>query len=453
MFCLISKNAISQTSVLAHSPNLKFYLLSVSYSENLYDSLGKTTVFSEDSVELYSFERFFPHYNNTSLILSNDGKTICYIKGNEWTKEYKDQVGIALYDSGQKVKEYRTSELVNCDDDYLDCSLTFNRETFESKSILLSEDSIYHIAPTDFERFLFDTNVFIKNDTVYVFSVDDSVVVVDLANGTYFKKSFSNFTKFELLKNYSIPNIQEIRYDDSQICDFPHLKNGKSIEKLIAHTLQMRRIPLKRQPSEKYYEYVINLECLIDKEGKGTISNLETSESLPEEKIIDVVSKAKFKTRCLLKHADKTSFSLTDFRLRDRSKKQAIMLRIKLDTIEKIRLQQDLAADTINGFYIPKDIEDCFFQLDILLKPKDKIEMKVLKKDQALARSYDDIGTFIRNKWGLWSGSRLQSYFIKRGIPDPDSMSMVILSCYYDWVNKKTESWKIWESEHPVQRK
>jgi hypothetical protein len=46
------------------------------------------------------------------------------------------------------------------------------------------------------------------------------------------------------------------------------------------------------------------------------------------------------------------------------------------------------------------------------------------------------LGLWIRNNWGLWSGSRLQAYFRNLGINHPDSMSGVILVSYHRYLNK-----------------
>lgn len=99
--------------------------------------------------------------------------------------------------------------------------------------------------------------------------------------------------------------------------------------------------------------------------------------------------------------------------------------------------QLRIEMDSINGVYIPKDIEDCCVQLDKILSEKDKEYIKGLPKKDDTIDLHFSLGMWIRNNWGLWGGSRLQIYFLKKRINHPDDMSGKILEAYYDWLNKK----------------
>lgn len=101
-----------------------------------------------------------------------------------------------------------------------------------------------------------------------------------------------------------------------------------------------------------------------------------------------------------------------------------------------------IKQDSINGVYIPKDIEDCFISLDVLLSEEDRGLIKKLKDRDETIMLHHGLGTWLRNNWGLWSGSRLQKYFKKRKIKHPDAMSSLILEFYYDWLNEKNSEWK-----------
>lgn len=102
---------------------------------------------------------------------------------------------------------------------------------------------------------------------------------------------------------------------------------------------------------------------------------------------------------------------------------------------EEYRLR--LKMDTINGVYIPKDIEDCCVQLDKILSEKDKEYIKGLSIEDLIKNLHFSLGMWIRNNWGLWGGSRLQQYFFDKKVDHPDGMSGEILRAYYNWLNKK----------------
>lgn len=103
-----------------------------------------------------------------------------------------------------------------------------------------------------------------------------------------------------------------------------------------------------------------------------------------------------------------------------------------------------LNKDSLNGVYIPRDLKDCFQQLDKILSPKDKDQIKFLKNRNETIQFHHSLGMWIRNNWGLWSGSRLQVYLLEKKLDHPDSMSSTILKFYYDWLNKNNEAWIKW---------
>lgn len=97
--------------------------------------------------------------------------------------------------------------------------------------------------------------------------------------------------------------------------------------------------------------------------------------------------------------------------------------------------------DSINGVYIPKNIKDCFITLDSLLEQSDIDTIKALTSREETIIYHHGLGTWIRNNWGLWGGSRLQKYFLARDVKHPDSMSALILEYYYDWLHEKNDNW------------
>jgi hypothetical protein len=100
-----------------------------------------------------------------------------------------------------------------------------------------------------------------------------------------------------------------------------------------------------------------------------------------------------------------------------------------------------IQKDTIDGIYIPKNLIDCFNQLDQILSTKDIVEIRNLPNREETIKYHHGLGTWIRNNWGLWGGSRLKKYFTNNGFNNPDDMSSYILENYYDFLNKKMEKY------------
>jgi len=99
-----------------------------------------------------------------------------------------------------------------------------------------------------------------------------------------------------------------------------------------------------------------------------------------------------------------------------------------------------IEKDSINGIYIPKNLDDCFIQLDNMLSEEDKQSIKQLENKKETIKFHHVLGMWIRNNWGLWGGSRLQKYFMEKNITQPDTMSALILESYYDWLNHENNS-------------
>ena len=111
------------------------------------------------------------------------------------------------------------------------------------------------------------------------------------------------------------------------------------------------------------------------------------------------------------------------------------------------------------GFYVPRDMEDCYRELDHMLSPEyiDEFESKDL--EQILADEHLRLGLWMRDNWGLHSGSRLRHYFNTIGIYHPDIISFAILEGYWNnrhnnfndfdkWIIKDLEFRQIYEGRN-----
>ena len=112
----------------------------------------------------------------------------------------------------------------------------------------------------------------------------------------------------------------------------------------------------------------------------------------------------------------------------------ALLLCVSSVAQEKVSSQHDYRylVDRIDGIYIPKDINEAIDSLDEIFSPEDKRYITdSLSLEDFGARCHHGLGTWIRNNWGLWGGSRLQRYFLDKKVTHPDDMSGEILKAYY----------------------
>lgn len=86
--------------------------------------------------------------------------------------------------------------------------------------------------------------------------------------------------------------------------------------------------------------------------------------------------------------------------------------------------------------YIPKDLDDCFAELEKILKPEDIKKMKEGTENDMIQYHFG-LGMWIRNNWGLRGESHLAKWFNAQGIKHPDDMSGIILDSFWRHLNSK----------------
>ena len=107
---------------------------------------------------------------------------------------------------------------------------------------------------------------------------------------------------------------------------------------------------------------------------------------------------------------------------------------VNLFLTTQLAFSQSADKDTIDGVYIPKNIEDCFEQIDSFWDDSTKTQVKNWSEDEFSANAHFGIGMWMRNNWRLWGGSRLSKYFNDLGIYHPDDMSGIILDSYHRYL-------------------
>ena len=108
-------------------------------------------------------------------------------------------------------------------------------------------------------------------------------------------------------------------------------------------------------------------------------------------------------------------------------------------------IEMGLALEAPTGMYriessdkdikmiVPKSIHEALDVLDKILSDEDR---EYLLKNGAISM-HDSLGRWIRNEWGLWTGSELKNELINmnKGLNHPDDMSNYILEKYIEFKN------------------
>jgi hypothetical protein len=298
------------------------------------------------------------------------------------------------------------------------------------------------------EQFANRFNVFSHKDTVYLIDQFRQLRTFDLQTGSLLEtKHFDpSYPRLASIARTNAIEIEPIK--SPSVYDLPLLANGKKADRELASHLDMAIVDIFGRDDYKYKKYAVEFTALIDTNGNLEVMAIEADEGLPEQKIRDFLASQTFDVQSIPAVLEKWRFNETVF-FRNKPASKARREKKQEDLEQREAYLKRLEQDSIYGFYIPQNLGDCFVQLDTMLKYKDRAEMKAKPADE-MAIYHHGFGTFLRNNWGLWGGSRLQLYFFERGVYHPDDMSGIILSHYHDWLNGKRDTWKEWENQHPV---
>jgi hypothetical protein len=436
------------------SQNREYFLTSIPYDDIIPSIRGKTSVYKKgDDVPLYVIERSFDLANNhfiddykgkysRYLYLSDDGQTIFYLMPHDEDEEIGSLKDITIYKQGKLYKSYAETEITGCDKNKEDCTLVYSRDYSKYSEVVdigkskAKKKKVYKDGMDEKDKFLNNFSIFCSNDIVYLIDSKKNVHLFDLEKGDYVKSvSFDKI--YQEIKGKAENNKYESKeYEAPMKSYFPKLKSGKDTYESLADYIGMKHVA-----EESYYEedlkfrlYSVVIGSIISRDGSLEIESIDIDNTLPKDKIAEFFKNNKFDSSFIPNIFDKWYLGENFFYFRNKNDTEACKEKQQKIIQDQQEYQRNVTLATIDNIYIPKDLCECFIEIDKLLSYKDKEEIKKLLKKEDIMQYHLSLGMSIRNMWGLWSGSRLQKYFIDKGIYDPDEMSGEIIYGYYDWL-------------------
>lgn len=421
--------ALSCNEYIIYSPNKHFFLRTVPFNHD--ETIGKTEVYSADSTLQYTIPLFYRVYKNKNyLLLSNNGETLTYIANYEYKHEDSLFNAIRIYKHGNIEKTYPLFSITGCKDSLEKCTFLYNIKEKNTSSV---------------SEFNLSNNLYLNNDTAIIFCNNNVVLNLSLSTGNITTKHFNDYDG-SFLKNYDTLAVTTRHFEISSTYGMPNMADGKTLNKTFASYFKLRPFPEYSPYADQYKKYYYSLKCIIDTTGHATVLELNNNTDLTDSAILSFFNTQKFETEDIPHGVEKWCFEGW-YSYMNKNQWKA-MLDKDLEEEEAYKaFKRNLVADSIGLFYIPKNIEECFTQLNALLKPIDIETIKKLSNREETIRYHHDLGMWLRNNWGMWGGSRLQTYMEMRGIYHPDSMSSTILEFYYDWLNGINEGWKKFDAE------
>ena len=447
----------SAETVTAYSQNGRFYLKSVPYDHGSPHLHGVTRVFQVDGDRLvYSFEKALEVSVNEgpTVILSNNGDVIFVVNVSFPDPEAPDR-SVAIYRRGALIKSFTREEITGCPRLERCFSVYYNEKVIDrDKSHYGTKDfkKVVKSGTSDKERFLAEYAVFSAGDSVYLTNSKKITHTFSLLSGER-TRSVAFDKAYAELKPLGQRNRTELESFPTPGSYLPRLKDGSSAYAALAASMNMKVFDAIGPDDREFAGHWFRLGGMLFRDGHFEPDLIKVqSPRLSKDRIADFLKAQTFDTSTIPAAADRwyfgglyldgdiVSFRDADDRVARDEKRQEEQERDRF-------LAANATAESIGGVYIPKDLVDCFGELDKKLPPDLREEMRRLRNAGEMGRYHLPLGMQLRNDWGLWMNSRLANYFSARGVTNPEEMSGIIFRYYYDWLNGKKDAWKKWDKK------
>ena len=427
--------------ITVYSANGDYYARATPYYNFDLSPYGKTEVYNARTNRLlYTIPECL---SKGFLFLSNDGTSLLHLVDLEYKSDREAFSHVlTLYRNGLKTKQVSLKELTSCDSCDNAGYLFFRIED----TIVYEEGQlkrVYNPAATQCEQALHKRPACIIDDTVLLCNSNRRLLKIHLPTGEISSQTFDT-NHCTLMRQTPSPRIDTVKF--SCPSGYVRIRRYDNGEEALAKKLGM--VPEGDTWNPQYKYYYVDMLLRIDRQGKATIVKMNNRDSLPEERLRQAVADITFYTDNFPDSVDfwyQELFGKMRKRNRFVARREGKMEQAK----EQAAHQRRLVADSIDGIYIPRNLEESFHVLDTLLTAKVIQLIRSLPERDAMSAFHFGLGMWLRNNWGFWGGSRLQQYFIQRGVTHPDNMSGALLEYYYDYLHGYHQGWRAFDATPP----
>jgi len=408
------------------SQNDQFYLKSIPYGSQMYSVPGRTDIFkASDSSLVYSISRYF---DPSGIVMSNDGNAILYVRYSIYNYDNFDEEIVLYYQEGKlQKKTYKVDQLVQKNlDDYQYPLFYRNWDAFEWKD----GERVFADSIPAYKRKLIESPFFTNGSNAFVATKDNELIQFDLGNGDIVSRQDLTAASNIIDNQFNSPKLTKPEFETPGVFHMPKLASGEEYQKSFEKEFNYKYDGVVGNDKFKYYR--LKLTCLIDYKGRCIEAYSDFEDSTLNSTIEKFFLNQTFDPNAVPEITERWYFShSTSFRKADSI--TAINEKIEEKEEERLHRLWRIKQDTLDGVYIPTDLEGCFRELDKLMTENNKEEFR-----KSTPISYHmGLGRNLRNRWGLWTSSKLQEYFLDLGVTHPDDMSGIILDSYHRYLSGK----------------
>lgn len=305
-FILLSTHGFGQFSnpYKKYSSDSSYYLISKPYSNQEYDTLGKTTIYSKDGSVEWQIGRYFA---GESVFLGNNGNVLTFI-----VPFNDDERPISVYKNSSFNMGYGLSELVDLENGYCNKSWIFStffmggvEDTinFHNQGVIVHKE--YEADST--ESLMERRRYYTSGDTLFLVTCENQILKLDLNSGQIIdtiSNAYQYFNDGIVHPDSLITVVTELEY--GREFGIPEMKNGEPFDETLARRLGWKNISIDELGAYQPKQGVtINIEVLINKKGKAEILSLDTSDESSKKIIRRFINDAEFSVEPYVKAVGK----------------------------------------------------------------------------------------------------------------------------------------------------
>ena len=432
--------------VTVSSSNGLYHAKSVPARSLDYSPLGETKVYDARSgQQLYTIPECLAE---GYTFVSDDGQTVLHL----FYYDHGLGKAVTFYHKGNMVRQMKVKDFLSNDTSRF-LFFSVHSVTYLTADGKMGNES--RIATSERNKLIVGCPAFSVSDTVFVYTSTHKLVRIHLSTQQIDTLPFGYHSETQLRQ--MLPDGQLTsdwtKHRHNNIVEVKKFKcpedyaeidsdNDKTWD-IFAKKMRMVAYDEDDRNNWLYKYYYVEMLLKVDRQGAATIFKIESRDSLPETDLQKAVSKMRFD----VDFPDGIDFWYKELSCKMRKRSKSVARRE--GTIQRrndsIQMSLRFEADTINGVYIPRNLEECFHVLDTMLHPSDRNTIKAESRD-GMSKYHFLLGMWMRNNWGLWGGSRLQTYLYRRGLHQPDDMSGEVLTFYNDYLWGRDSAWRAFDT-------
>ncbi|MGJ8685100.1 MAG: DUF6794 domain-containing protein [Nonlabens sp.] len=438
------------------SENGAYRIKSIAFNNTPGNIDGVSYVYQGEQL-LYQIPRSFDILldNSTRTVISNDGTIVIYYNNKKYRPE-KEFDNVVVYKEGVLVGSFTTAQYADCGEKENNCTVLYNnydsvidykRSDYgksDYKKVLRSMD--------EDEEWLHHKSLVLKDNIIYTVSGQKKISVLHI-NDQVLEKNVDFEKLHPFIKSFKSPKTEILNVPKTRmtIDQFVEQSSGETLNRLLERKFNLKSVSKNdKKAAQEFQLYNVAMTGYMTRFGFFEISTIDLDSKFDKKDLIKYIDEIQFEPSTIDNVLPKQYFSYYGTAYRNANDNVSRDEKIAYDKAaiaKRINRQQ---LDTINGIYIPRNMEEAFITLDKVMPPKERqLLVKLENQPEKYNSDAGGLGIWIRVNWGIIEGSRLEVYFNERDLTKPKEVSNTLVTQYIKYLKKEPQVARNWERTHP----